>query len=135
MNYKLSPENFRKILNGIDLNDIVLTDISATINHSLMPGKVTVAIDDNASYKNIENGFSVENSYTLTIKNHRKVALKIEATYLIMYSSKIEISDDFFDIYKEFSLPLNIWPYFRELVNTITSKMNIKPLTLPLLKR
>ncbi len=100
-----------------------------------MPGKVTVAIDDNASYKNIENGFSVENSYTLTIKNHRKVALKIEATYLIMYSSKSEISDDFFDIYKKFSLPLNIWPYFRELVNTITSKMNIKPLTLPLLKR
>lgn len=45
------------------------------------------------------------------------------------------MTPEYFAIYSQVSLPINIWPFFRELVHATTSRMNIPPLTLPLVKR
>jgi len=52
----------------------------------------------------------------------------------LLLKSKEKFTDEFFDVYKEVSLKLNTWPYFREFVNNITSRMNIPPLTIPFFK-
>jgi len=133
---KISPEKYREILEGIELQSISLKTIKATIAHENLSDKMNISFKDEAFYTYEEDGFLVENKYILTAKNNqRKNVLKIECIYLLYFTSVEEITDDFFEIYKEISLPLNVWPFFRELVNSVTSRMNIPPLTLPLLKR
>jgi len=133
---KISPKEYRKILKGIDLKNILLADLKATIKHELLSEGLKISIKDSAQYSYEEDEFIIKNKYVLTAKNNdKKNVLKIEATFIVVFESKYEINDDFFNIYKEISLPLNVWPFFRELVNSTTSRMNIPPLTLPLLKR
>ncbi len=133
---KISPEEYRRILNGIDLKTILLSEIKASIKHELLSEGMKIGIKENSQYTYKDDEFIVTNKYVLTAKNYdKKIVLKIEGTFIVVFESKFEINNDFFEIYKEISLPLNVWPFFRELVNSITSRMNIPPLTLPLLKR
>ncbi len=134
---KISPEKYRQILEGIELQNILLSEIKASVKHELFTEKMKINIKDESEYEFKDDKFIVINKYVLTSRNNKqkKNALKIEATFKIFFESENEINDGFFEIYREISLPLNIWPYFRELVNSITARMNIPPLTLPLLKR
>ncbi|NOX89100.1 MAG: hypothetical protein GXO77_08740 [Calditrichaeota bacterium] len=133
---KLSPEEYRKILNGIELKNILLIDLKASIKHELLSEGMKIDIKDDAQYEYDDDKFIVTNKYILKAKNNdKKIVIKIEATFILVFESGFEITDDFFNIYKDISLPLNVWPFFRELVNSVTSRMNIPPLTLPLLKR
>jgi preprotein translocase subunit SecB len=132
---KISPETYGKILDGIELDDIALTKLNSSINHDNLSASMKISIKDVSAFVNDEQGFKVENKYTLLSKTENKIGLKIEAVYLISFKSIATIDDDFYDIYKSMSLPLITWPFFRELVNSITSRTNIPPLTLPLIKR
>jgi len=133
---KISPEEYRKILDGIELQNIILKSSKSNVNHDLISENLVVSFTDKASFELIEDGFVVENKYVISAKNkEKKTVLKIEGIYIVIFKSKTEITDEFFSIYKDISLPLTVWPFFREFVYSITSRMNIPPLTLPLLKR
>ncbi|MBD3386510.1 hypothetical protein GF407_16520 [candidate division KSB1 bacterium] len=133
---KITPEQYRKIINELELDGIAMIKLNSYIKYENLSPKMNISIKDTASYQNSDNGFVVENKYTLTSKNKDNIiGIKIEAIYLITFKSINEIDDDFFNVYKSISLPLNVWPFFRELVNSMTSRMSIRPLSLPLIKR
>ena len=142
MNVKLpSPEEYRKFLDGIELELIYLKDLKAKIDREsyLKASKNSliekIEISMNAKYKNSKGQFKIENDLKIVIKFKNKQALKIETVFVLIFSSIIKMTDGYFEIYKDTSLPLNVWPFFREQVFSLTSKMNIPPLTLPLVKR
>jgi len=133
---KISPEEYRKILDGLELKNILMSDLKASVKHELLSEGLSVSIKDSAFYENKDDEVIVKNTYRLTARNkEKKTPLKIEATFILVFTTKHEITDDFFEVYKNISLPLNVWPFFREFVNTTTARMNIPPITLPLLKR
>ncbi|HFE63776.1 MAG TPA: hypothetical protein ENK14_05070 [Caldithrix sp.] len=133
---KISPEEYRRILDGIELKNILISNIKADLKHELLTEGMKIVIKDDAQYEMREDDFIIKNKYILTAKNQaNKIALKIECVFIVVFETKYEITDGFFEIYKDLSLPLNVWPFFRELVNSTTARMNIPPLTLPLLKR
>jgi preprotein translocase subunit SecB len=133
---KISSEKYREILDGLELKNILMSNLKASIKHELFSEGLTVSIKDSSSYENKEDEVIIRNTYRLTAKNkERKIALKIEATYILVFETKEIITDNFFEVYEKISLPLNVWPFFRELVNSTTARMNIPPITLPLLKR
>lgn len=132
---KISPEEYRRILDGIELKNILISNIKADLKHELLTEGMKIVIKDDAQYEMREDDFIIKNKYILTAKNQaNKIALKIECVFIVVFETKYEITDGFFEIYKDLSLPLNVWPFFRELVNSTTARMNIPPLTLPLLK-
>jgi len=132
----LPPEEYKKILEGIELLNILIKNVKSNINHGLISERMPVRIKDQASYKIVEDQLIVEDKYTLIVKNNDgKNALKIECIYILFFNLQNKITDEFFQIYKEVSLPLTVWPFFRELAHSITSKMGIPPLTLPLIIR
>ncbi len=136
MSEKIKPEEYRRLLEGIELENIILKASKTEINHELLSENMTVSSKENASYTITKDGFDVENKHIVIVKNKdKKNVIRIEGNFLILFHSKEAITDAFFDVYKEISLPLNVWPFFREFVNSMTARMNIPPLTLPLLKR
>jgi hypothetical protein len=102
----------------------------------MKPG-MEVAINTKAQYKYVKDNIVIEHSYILSSKHSggKIKMLEIEATFKLELISKQPFTDEFFEIYKDSSLMLNTWPFFREFVNSITSRMDIPPLTLPFIKR
>ncbi len=133
---KITPERYREILQGLELRNIFLSEVKAKVKPELLSEGIKIDIKENSEFSFENDRLIVTTKYTLTTKRKsKKSILNIEATYILEFNSKYEINDDFFEIYKEISLPLNTWPFFREFVNSITARMNIPPLVLPLLKR
>lgn len=137
--HKLSPEEYRKILEGIELLDISMVEAKVNVNKDqTQPGELQINIKDDKEYKLQENGVvDIRQRYELDARKLKSKSryLQIAATFLVRLRSKEEFTADFYDIYKEVSLPLNTWPFFREYLHSNTARMGIPPLTLPLLKR
>lgn len=62
--------------------------------------------------------------------------LRIEATFLLLYSiTSIEDLDDrAFSSFAELNGVYNAWPYWREFVQNITSRMQLPTLTIPVFR-
>jgi preprotein translocase subunit SecB len=66
------------------------------------------------------------------VKNQDDVVVEIETTYELFFTSSEEINEDFLSVYEDVSLSTNIWPYFRELAQNLTSRSGIRPVIIPL---
>lgn len=138
-NHKLSPENYRKILNGIDLVDISMIESKTHLNPEGKTVKdIAIKINDKCKFViDKDNIIRIYQTYDLDARKPKSKSrfIQINVTFLVRLSSKETFTDDFFEIYKSVSLGLNTWPFFREFVHSTTARMNIPPMTLPLLKR
>lgn len=135
---KISPENYKKIISGIELMSISLKECDAFINTDIStPGDLTIDIKEEADYKlKEEKRVHIFHKYTVDARKpgSKSRYVKLGIVFLIRVTSEEKFTDDFFEIYKHISLHLNTWPYLREYINQMTSRMNIPPLTLPLFK-
>ena len=125
----------KKVPSVKDYNDFVtqieitgLHIVSAQINMldcSYFPSSAEVKWRKTASYEKGEGQFNVFHRYNVTIwdKETKGAKAKISVTFRVVYSSKIPISDDLFEIFKGRNLPLNTWPYFREFVHNAILRM------------
>ncbi|HXK48852.1 MAG TPA: protein-export chaperone SecB [Clostridiales bacterium] len=132
---KITPEEYSEILKGIQLVNISLLKLNSSIDKKNFGDKLTIDIKVEMSYEKVSGGFFSVSAYKITAKNKNdEITLEFEITYRADFNSVKEITDSFFEVYKNVSLPLNTWPFVRELVNSTTARMNIPPLTLPLFK-
>lgn len=136
--FKITPDKYSKILNSLKLKSIFLQSSKTYLNPEIkVPENIKINIKEETSYKvkkgNIYNLFQ---KYKLDARGHNSKSkfINIEIGLIVKVESNSKITEEFFDIYKEISLHLNTWPYFREYVNQATARMNIPPLTLPFFK-
>lgn len=134
----IAPELYRKILKGLDLKNLYLTSCTCSIDRKNIGNDIRIKINDEASFfKSEKNEIEITQKYFLSARDRsaKKKYLNIKCEYCFIYSSNEDFTEDFFEIFKKVNLPINSWPFFRELVYNITSRMYIPPLTLPLIKR
>lgn len=118
------------------LGIINLHIVSAQINmldYSYFPSSAEVKWRTRVSYEKAEEQFNVFHRYNVTIldKETKEAKAKISVTFRVVYSSKIPINDDLFEIFKGRNLPLNTWPYFREFVHNAILRMGWPPFIAP----
>lgn len=70
-----------------------------------------------------------------TLDNHEKSKLfEISFTYSLLYKffeySAENFTEDYIDMFLEINVPINIWPYARELVSSISVKMGYPALVI-----
>lgn len=134
---KIKPHIYRKILEGIELRAIYLKSFEGKINRDIIPKEAIARISSKADFIiKTENRVEISQKWDVIGKDKGTESefLSISLTYTIILDTKNEFTKEFFEIYKETNLALNIWPFVREFVNNMTARMNIPPLTLPLLK-
>lgn len=132
---KITPEQYRKALAGIQLREVYLQSCSSDVNREKFGQNIDVKISDDANYNEQDDNIKISHSYKLRASRGKNHLVKIDCTFCVIVNSKEKFTDDFFDVYKNTSLNILTWPYLRELVQNLTSRMNIPPLTLPLIKR
>lgn len=59
---------------------------------------------------------------------------EIEAIWVAVYASQRIPTESEFAVFSAQSLPLNLWPYFRQFAQQTISQMGLPPLTLPTFK-
>jgi bifunctional ADP-heptose synthase (sugar kinase/adenylyltransferase) len=57
--------------------------------------------------------------------------LEIKAIFEAIYESSIELSDEELSKFSEHNVGFNVWPFWREYVQSTCLRMNIQPLPLP----
>ncbi|MCK4278469.1 MAG: hypothetical protein KAW82_04710 [Desulfurellaceae bacterium] len=145
-NKKPTPQKYKEFIEAIELRDIKLIELNTHIAEEQPTTDNTLKVDIKTTNEHkILNNPSANGrdmlifyvNYILAMKQSKKVVLKIKAKYKVDYEllKKIEIDEKTIDFFSEMNLPLNVWPFFRELCNDVTAKMRIPSLVLPLLKR
>ena len=61
--------------------------------------------------------------------------LEVECTFELGLRVATPMTKDYFAIFARVNLPVNTWPYFREFVHSMISRMGLPPVVLPLVKR
>jgi preprotein translocase subunit SecB len=139
----LSSEIYKQLLTRIELVDIIqvksLTNLSweKLSHYSNKWGDPEIQLQDDYKFTT-KNKMTIGNAEWKLFAKFEKDEdgfLEINASYYILFSKKEDIPNAFWKIYRKNNLPLIVYPYFREFVQNITSRMNIPRLTLPLLFR
>jgi len=136
----ISPEQYSKTLSKTELIDIYLESCLVDIKKESISFEKTleVSIKDRSTFTHDGDKVKVAHKFFLkaTHPERRKEQLiKITATYCLIYSADSSFDDKFFKVFKDTTLPLNSWPYFREFAQSTTNRMSIPPIILPLIKR
>lgn len=129
---KIAPEEYRRILATLDLDRVWMEKGSFQIDRDILETKLNINISENYTYETSDYGITVKAKLKLTAEDSdKRKAVKVAGDFILNFSTPETISPDFFEIYKDISLPFIIWPFFREYAYSITSRMHIEPLTLP----
>ncbi len=135
-NITVNHEDYGKFINKLVLNELKLISINSLVEDKFMP-PANLKINDDSKYENLETKqIKITMHYHLeAVKpDTDKPGLMIDLTYVLLYSSEIPMTDDIFKIYKQSSLRVQTWPYFRQLVHQLTLDMHLPPLVLDTIK-
>ncbi len=139
---KITKQKYIEIIGKLKLNGLYLKSSNCNIDRDLLfkekeSGHI-ISIKDEAEMKTKEDdSVDILQTYYLEILSREKKANpigRIECTFCLNYSPAACFSSVFFEEFKKANLHINTWPFFREFVFNITARMNIPPITLPLLK-
>lgn len=136
--FKMSPQEYRDFLEKIELESIMLDTCALKTNRQNLSSDMKLDIGHKVSFSlEDETTASVISNYNLVATKSVKkdFALKISAAYTVILSAKEDIPKEFMDIFVNINIQMHTWPFFRELVQSLTQKSGLPPLTLPLLRQ
>jgi len=135
---KISPEDYRELLEHVELKTILLESCSIDTVKKNLTGNLKLDVRHEASYV-IEGDLNavVTSRYELvaTRTTKKEFALKISCRYEAILTSTEPLTDAFMEIFVAYNVQMNTWPYFREFVQSITQLAGFPSLTLPLFKQ
>ncbi len=132
----ISNVEYGDFIKNLNLKELKLLSSNTSVEENFVP-PANLKINDDSKYKNLENKqIKITMHYHLEAvkSNTEKPGLVVDLTYVLIYSSEIPMNDEIFNIYKQSSLRVQTWPYFRQFVHQITLDMHLPPLVLDTIK-
>ena len=133
-----------KVADRVDLQSVKLLACNCKQKPKRPSGRKAFAMEGNARFevdkeKNLIKVFIrfVLNAFGEEVEPKKENSfLNIEATFLLLYSinSVKDLDDAAFSSFAEMNGTYNAWPYWREFVQSITSRMELPHLTLPVFR-
>lgn len=132
-------EKYNKFISSLSLDEMYLKNSTIDYNDSSQfEGGQNVDLDaPQASYIKLTKGtYKINQKFQLKTKQKksRKYTICIKSEFVLIYSSEQELTDEIFEIFAVRNVMLNVWPFFREFVQSTVARMGLPLLTLPLLK-
>lgn len=141
MKPKISPEEYNKIIKLLSLEDITLIDCSFKLKEiNFKGGTISLNVNEKCTMKDSEKNVVFYPSFTIEgfvdDETNKDSLFVIKLKYITAYSknSNTVIGEDFLTVFKEISLSNIMWPYYRELTQSLISRASLLPITLPLRK-
>lgn len=137
---KITPEEYYDIINSLSLEEIILKELVFRSYDEYQSSDLKLSMKRNFFKKHIlEDKLITDLKYTFSAKGEDKDKpyFKISAVYRLSYNGDcdfVELSEDFYKIFLKFTLEIIVWPYLRELIQSIVAKLYLPPLVLPIKK-
>lgn len=135
---EISPEEYANILSSISLSQILLNDCSVKKHEVKSKGgaidldiSMKLGFDQNASEVSFITTYKLEG--VKRSEGTDEKVFTITTSFLLSYmkTKEVEVTKEFVNVFKNNSIELVSWPYFREFVQNMISRMGFPPLTLP----
>ena len=138
---KIDYKIYRKFLTDVEIDGIVLKNLNASRTDDSYDPNVSISIKYNAKESKKEDdkleilcSFDVKAITEIENcdKKLKKKLFGIKFDFCIQYSisSLKTFSQDYIEFFIYKNVPINIWPYARELVSSVTTRMGYQPLVL-----
>lgn len=134
----LSPEEYKNYIPFVHLVDTYFKSSEWEVDKSKLSNEnqISISVENNITEINTESVEFVQNyKLRVTPEDQRKVAVKINCEIISACESDKELSEKFWITYAERTLPVVTFPLFREYAFSVSGKMGIKPIIVPLWKR
>ena len=129
----------------VRLNDIILVGLALQRLDEIGDGRLRINFTSKSNaYGTNANGNQLVVRPTLSISAHRRSGDKvekeelifIEATFVILYicENVDEIAAENVEAFANSNAIFNVWPFWRELVMSVSTRMRITPIVVPLLR-
>jgi len=141
MKYKISPEDYSRILELLELDKISLnTGSIKVIDDNFKGGTISLILNEKYTFQDFENRTIFYCSFKLygcfdESKNKKDAFFEVSAKYNVSYEkmgNDVAVEENFFEVFRDLSLTALIWPYFREFIQCELSRACIPPVVLPL---
>lgn len=136
-----SPEEYQGFLQGLELRHVRLISLEVeSFEDEPRPLESVVSVEGDTEFVKVPTGFEARTRYCVffTERTSGEKLGAIEAVYGFRYDSETQLNDKgaatYFEIFKDVNMPVNSWPFMRELTYNIMSRMGWTPFVLPLLK-
>ena len=138
MKPKISPQEYQKTLKNLELKVIYLSGLTVNLNEEIDAKQLQIEIKEKSSFQIKDKTLKNSYQYKFFAKNKeaKESFLTVSCEYTVLYSMSedTEISKEFYEIFTNFVLNMTVWPYFRELISNVISRVNMPPLVLPMKK-
>jgi len=139
MRPKISPEDYRTILQSLELNTLFLLESNSKLKEEYLSETLILNIDEKYTFEQKSNLLTVYYNYKLIAKaeEQQEAAFVLSAKYAVKYSitKEVQVTKDFMKIFCDLTLGMLLWTYFREFVNNTVYRMGMPPLVLALKKK
>lgn len=129
-----------QVARRVQIKSVDLVELNCRNNVSdISEVKLAVAIETNtSSVYDAGEGILAVNANCVMSAGLRvaEPAIRIAATFALVYQLPMsdEYTQDHYDAFGEINGLFNLWPYWRELVQNVTMRMGLPPLTLPVMR-
>ncbi len=135
-------EKVRQVADRVQILDIKLLECRAEqkMPEEELPRRITTNINAECHFDPDTLRLTVYPHLQLVVKRHdaspADCFLRIEARFALMYAlrSPEGLEQEHFDAFAERNGIFNVWPYWREFVQSITIRMGLPSLTVPVFR-
>jgi len=139
MKPKITPEEYRNILEALELDTLYLSELNTKFKEDFISSNLRLGIEEKNTFVQEDSTLKVFYSFKLTASDEAKTepAIYIFVKYTVRYKilKEILITKEFIKVFSDITIGMLLWTYFRELVNNTTYRMGMPPLVLPLKKQ
>ena len=126
--------NYDELIQNLQLETLFILD-SHVKREEYFNLPADIKIEKEHRFENDKDKIKAYIQYSLkaTEKGKEEPGFSIFIKYLVVYKSKVKMTNDFFSKFAKTSLIIETWPYFRHYVNETTMNMGLPPLLLNVL--
>lgn len=139
MKPKISPEDYRYILEALELDTLYLSELSLKLKEEFLSQSLKLDIDEKEAFIQEKNTLKITYTFKLTANDEslEEPAISLLARYIVRYqvNKEVQVTKEFMKVFADLTVGMLLWTYFRELVNNMVYRMGMPPLVLPLKKR
>ncbi|MFL0163980.1 protein-export chaperone SecB [Candidatus Clostridium helianthi] len=127
---------YKEFIKAIELKDVFLSKI--TSKRSILEtnnSDINVDVEFKPDFNKLEqkeNEFTSVAQFHVTAKNENEVLFEIECEFTVInyIDNKELMQSECIDTYVQNNLPIITWPYGREIINSMTTRMGFPALIL-----
>ena len=133
----ITADDYKAMLQTVELTAVTLESVKASV--AAESGDRTSALE--LRVRSALAGAGIEGCEPAVLLTHtikglsgKVTVISLTITHRIALRAPKGVTPEFLAIYGQVSGTVQVWPYLRELGSSITSRMGVAPLCLPLLK-